>query len=39
MSRPTPLLQVEDLHVRLETARGPADAVRGVGFKLVVDPA
>ena len=29
-----PLLQVSDLHVRLQTQRGPADAVRGVSFSL-----
>jgi peptide/nickel transport system ATP-binding protein len=29
-----PLLAVEDLRVTLPTARGPADAVRGVGFSL-----
>jgi peptide/nickel transport system ATP-binding protein len=29
-----PLLQVTDLRVRLATQRGPADAVRGVGFAL-----
>ena len=29
-----PLLQVTDLRVRLNTQRGPADAVRGVGFAL-----
>jgi peptide/nickel transport system ATP-binding protein len=29
-----PLLQVRDLRVTLRTARGPADAVRGVGFAL-----
>ncbi|GKT20398.1 ABC transporter ATP-binding protein [Acidovorax sp. SUPP3334] len=29
-----PLLEVSDLHVRLHTHRGPADAVRGVGFTL-----
>jgi peptide/nickel transport system ATP-binding protein len=34
VNRPAPLLQVEDLHVSLQTARGPADAVRGVGFTL-----
>ncbi|RYX94223.1 MAG: ABC transporter ATP-binding protein [Comamonadaceae bacterium] len=28
------LLEVTDLHVRLQTQRGPADAVRGVGFSL-----
>ncbi|MGJ7582578.1 ABC transporter ATP-binding protein [Variovorax sp. RHLX14] len=29
-----PLLQVEDLHIRLQTQRGPADAVRDIGFAL-----
>ena len=29
-----PLLEVTDLHVRLNTPRGPADAVRGIGFTL-----
>ena len=28
------LLEVEDLHIRLQTQRGPADAVRGIGFSL-----
>ena len=28
------LLEVSNLHVRLQTHRGPADAVRGVGFSL-----
>jgi peptide/nickel transport system ATP-binding protein len=28
------MLQVTDLHVRLQTQRGPADAVRGVNFEL-----
>ena len=28
------LLEVNDLHVRLQTQRGPADAVRGVSFAL-----
>jgi peptide/nickel transport system ATP-binding protein len=31
---PEPLLQVRDLRVTLRTARGPADAVRGVSFTL-----
>jgi peptide/nickel transport system ATP-binding protein len=31
---PEPLLSVEDLRVTLRTARGDADAVRGVGFAL-----
>ncbi len=30
----TPLLHVTDLRVTLNTARGPADALRGVSFKL-----
>ena len=30
----TALLEVQDLRVRLQTQRGPADAVRGVGFDL-----
>ena len=29
-----PLLEVTDLHVQLQTPRGPADAVRGVSFSL-----
>jgi peptide/nickel transport system ATP-binding protein len=29
-----PLLDVEDLHIRLQTQRGPADAVRGIDFSL-----
>ena len=29
-----PFLDVNDLHVRLQTQRGPADAVRGVSFSL-----
>ncbi|MBX3655231.1 MAG: ABC transporter ATP-binding protein [Ramlibacter sp.] len=29
-----PLLEVQDLRVRLQTQRGPADAVRGVSFSL-----
>ncbi|WP_295850231.1 ABC transporter ATP-binding protein, partial [uncultured Xylophilus sp.] len=29
-----PLLQVDDLRIRLDTPRGPADAVRGIGFAL-----
>jgi len=29
-----PLLEVKDLHVRLQTQRGPAEAVRGIGFTL-----
>ena len=29
-----PLLDVTDLRIRLQTQRGPADAVRGVGFSL-----
>ncbi len=31
---PEPLLVVDELRVRLRTARGEADAVRGVGFSL-----
>ena len=31
---PTPLLDVRDLRVGLDTARGPADALRGVSFSL-----
>src|SRR4051794_24703277 len=30
----TPLLEVENLRVRLRTSRGPAEAVRGVSFSL-----
>jgi peptide/nickel transport system ATP-binding protein len=30
----TALLEVADLHVRLNTARGPAEALRGVDFTL-----
>ncbi len=33
-SRSAPLLEVEALRVRLRTARGPADAVRGVSLTL-----
>ena len=29
-----PLLEVNDLHVQLQTQRGPAEAVRGIGFTL-----
>ena len=29
-----PLLEVNDLHIRLQTQRGPAEAVRGIGFSL-----
>ncbi|MEQ1805419.1 MAG: ABC transporter ATP-binding protein, partial [Burkholderiaceae bacterium] len=29
-----PLLEVRDLRVGLDTARGPADALRGVSFCL-----
>ena len=29
-----PLIEVEDLRVRLNTSRGPADAIRGVSFSL-----
>ncbi|MBS0339263.1 MAG: ABC transporter ATP-binding protein [Proteobacteria bacterium] len=28
------LLEVNDLHIRLQTQRGPADAVRGISFEL-----
>ena len=28
------LLEVDDLHIRLQTQRGPADAVRGISFAL-----
>lgn len=28
------LLEVQDLHIRLQTTRGPADAVRGLSFTL-----
>jgi len=28
------LLEVDDLHIRLQTQRGPAEAVRGIGFSL-----
>jgi peptide/nickel transport system ATP-binding protein len=31
---PLPLLEVEDLRVGLQTSRGPADALRGVSFRL-----
>jgi peptide/nickel transport system ATP-binding protein len=31
---PAPLLQVENLRVRLQTARGAADALRGISFAL-----
>ena len=36
MSAPgaAPLLAVTDLRVRLNTARGPADALRGIGFQI-----
>jgi len=34
MTNPAPLIEVEDLRVRLNTSRGPADAVRGVSFTL-----
>ncbi len=30
----TPLLEVRDLRIRLNTSRGPADALRGIGFSL-----
>ena len=29
-----PLLEVNDLHIRLQTQRGPADAARGISFQL-----
>ena len=29
-----PLLEVSDLRVRLQTSRGPAEAVRGIGFSI-----
>ncbi len=29
-----PLLEVNDLHIELQTQRGPAEAVRGIGFTL-----
>ncbi|MGJ7570835.1 ABC transporter ATP-binding protein [Variovorax sp. RB2P76] len=29
-----PLLQVKDLHIELQTQRGPAEAVRGISFSL-----
>jgi peptide/nickel transport system ATP-binding protein len=29
-----PLLEVQDLHIRLQTQRGPAEAVRGIAFAL-----
>ena len=31
---PLPLLAVSNLHIRLQTPRGPADAVRGIDFTL-----
>jgi peptide/nickel transport system ATP-binding protein len=34
MSDKAPLIEVENLRVRLNTSRGPADAVRGVSFSL-----
>jgi peptide/nickel transport system ATP-binding protein len=34
MSEAAPLIEVENLRVRLNTSRGPADAVRGVSFSL-----
>ena len=36
MTSQTPLIEVEDLRVRLNTSRGPADAVRGVSFALAI---
>ena len=29
-----PLLEVNDLHIGLQTQRGPAEAVRGISFSL-----
>ena len=29
-----PLIEIEDLRIRLNTSRGPADAIRGVSFSL-----
>ena len=34
MTEQTPLIEVDNLRVRLNTSRGPADAVRGVSFSL-----
>jgi peptide/nickel transport system ATP-binding protein len=34
MNDEAPLIEVENLRVRLNTSRGPADAVRGVSFSL-----
>jgi len=34
MNERAPLIEVKDLRVRLNTSRGPADAVRGVSFSL-----
>ena len=34
MTEGTPLLEVDNLRVRLNTSRGPSDAVRGVSFSL-----
>ncbi len=34
MPTPTPLLPVADLHVTLATARGPAEALRGINLQL-----
>src|ERR1700694_69294 len=34
MTDRTPLIEVDNLRVRLNTSRGPADAVRGVSFSL-----
>jgi peptide/nickel transport system ATP-binding protein len=34
MTDGTPLIEVQDLRVRLNTSRGPTDAVRGVSFSL-----
>jgi peptide/nickel transport system ATP-binding protein len=34
VTQPAPLLQVKNLRVRLQTARGAADALRGISFTL-----
>src|SRR6185437_16179409 len=34
MRMSAPLIEVENLSVRLNTSRGPAEAIRGVGFRL-----
>ena len=36
MTDTTPLIEVDNLRVRLNTSRGPADAVRGVSFSLAL---